>query len=97
MTDAFDGLPDAPLGDRLLAALEAGAAAGGETGPVHSAGFCVYGREVWPLADLRVDWSDKPVEGLRALWERYAPQMQDYYLRARNPEHAPSYGVAGDP
>jgi uncharacterized Ntn-hydrolase superfamily protein len=97
MTEVFDDMAAAPLPERLMAAIEAGLEAGGEAGPVHSAGMCVYGREVWPLAELRVDWSDTPIEDLRLLWELYKPQMQDYYTRAKNPKAAPSYGVPGDP
>jgi uncharacterized Ntn-hydrolase superfamily protein len=96
MVAAFEAQPDAFLAERLLAALEAGAAAGGEAGPVHSAGFCVYVHDVWPVAELRVDWSDSPIVDLRVLWTRYEPQMKDYATRARNPATAPSYGVPGD-
>ncbi len=96
MVEAFEASHASTLAERLLVALEAGAAAGGEAGPVHSAGFCVYGREVWPLAELRVDWSDQPIVDLRALWQRYEPQMNDYAIRAKRPEQAPSYGVPGD-
>jgi uncharacterized Ntn-hydrolase superfamily protein len=96
MVTAFEAQPDDFLAQRLLAALEAGAAAGGEAGPVHSAGFCVFERDVWPIAELRVDWSDVPVADLRALWTRYEPQMKDYATRARNPVQAPSYGVPGN-
>jgi uncharacterized Ntn-hydrolase superfamily protein len=96
MIDAFEASLALSLAERLITALEAGAAAGGEAGPVHSAGFCVYGREVWPLAELRVDWSDQPIADLRALWQRYEPQMNDYATRAKRPEQAPSYGVPGD-
>ena len=94
---AFDDLTQAPLAKRLLAGLEAALDAGGEAGPVHSAGLCIYGKEVWPLADLRVDWSDQPIADLRRLWMLYEPQMQDYYMRALDPDQAPSYGVPGDP
>src|SRR5471032_1607840 len=73
-----------------------GCGGGGEAGPVRSAGFCVYGRDVWPLAELRVDWSDEPIADLRALWQRYEPQMNDYATRAKRPEQAPAYGVPGD-
>ncbi|PXW22529.1 DUF1028 domain-containing protein [Paraburkholderia caballeronis] len=96
MVKAFEARADAFLAERLLAALEAGADAGGEAGPVHSAGFCVFDNDVWPVAELRVDWSETPIADLRALWLRYAPQMNDYATRARNPEAAPSYGVPGD-
>jgi uncharacterized Ntn-hydrolase superfamily protein len=85
-----------PLAERLMAALEAGLAAGGEAGPVHSAGLRVVDRLDWPLVDLRVDWSEAPIADLRALWTLYAPQMQAYVDRALNPAAAPSYGVPGD-
>jgi uncharacterized Ntn-hydrolase superfamily protein len=96
MVRAFEHRAELHLAERLLVALEAGAAAGGEAGPVHSAGFCVYGREVWPFAELRVDWSDTPLADLRTLWQRYEPQMIDYVKRASQPCQAPSYGVPGD-
>ena len=85
------------LGARLVGALRAGLDAGGEAGPVHSAGLLVVDKESWPLAELRIDWTDDcPVAALEAAWEVYAPQMQDYVTRALNPEAAPSYGVPGD-
>ena len=84
------------LADRLMATLEAGLAAGGEAGPVHSAGLKVADRLDWPLVDLRVDWSDDPIGDLRRLWTLYAPQMQAYVDRAECPDAAPSYGVPGD-
>ena len=71
--------------------------AGSETGPVHSAGLLVAGENSWPLIDLRVDWTDNnPLAELRFLWDRYAPQMEDYVSRAINPSSAPSYGVPGE-
>lgn len=85
------------LPERLLAALSAGLAAGGEAGPVHSAGLYVVHEECWPIADLRVDWHDAPVAALHEVWAVYAPQMADYVLRAKQPVAAPAFGVAGDP
>lgn len=85
------------LGERLLLALEAGLAAGGEAGPVHSAGLLVVDRESWPVIDLRIDWLDEsPVAGLRKAWQIYAPQLTDYVTRAKDPRAAPGYGVPGD-
>ena len=84
------------LGERLMAALEAGLRAGGEAGPVHSAGLKLADRLSWPLADLRIDWADDPIGMLRAAWEVYRPQMQAYVQRATDPSAAPSYGVPGD-
>ena len=96
MVEAFAEQASRPLPERLLRALEAGLAAGGEAGPVHSAGLCVFDGASWPVAELRVDWSDQPIAELGALWERYEPQMNDYVLRATDPTRAPSYGVPGD-
>ena len=86
------------LGDRLVAALIAGRDAGGEAGPVHSAGLLMVDRESWPVAELRCDWSDeaRPIEAVARAWEVYAPQMAAYVQRARDPREAPSYGVPGD-
>ncbi|WP_095158870.1 DUF1028 domain-containing protein [Pseudomonas sp. Irchel 3E13] len=85
------------LADRLLAAMHAAMAAGGEAGPVHSAALKVAGELTWPLVDLRVDWADEdPIGQLDALWQAYRPQMQDYVTRALDPTAAPSYGVPGD-
>jgi uncharacterized Ntn-hydrolase superfamily protein len=85
------------LVDRLLAALDGAQAAGGEAGPVHSAGLLVYDTQTWPICSLRVDWhDDDPIGELRRVWEVYQPQMDNYILRAYQPADAPSYGVAGD-
>ena len=96
MTEAFESAAG-PLADRLLAALHAAMAAGGEAGPVHSAALQVVGDLVWPIVDLRVDWADEdPIGQLDTLWQAYRPQMQDYLTRALDPTAAPRYGVLGD-
>jgi uncharacterized Ntn-hydrolase superfamily protein len=85
------------LADRLIAAMQAALAAGGEAGPVHSAALKVVGDVSWPIIDLRVDWADEaPIDALAKLWADYSPQMQDYLTRALDPTQAPSYGVPGD-
>ena len=84
------------LGDRLMAALQAGLAEGGEAGPVHSAGMKIADKLDWPLVDLRIDWSDDPIGALAQAWDIYRPQMSAYVQRAINPSIAPSYGVPGD-
>ena len=96
MTRAFEE-SRGHLADRLLAALCAGLNAGGEASPLHAAGLQVADKLSWPIVDLRVDWSDHPIEELCALWEMYQPQMDAYIQRARSPAGAPAYGVAGDP
>ena len=85
------------LAGRLLDAMDAGLMAGGEAGPVHSAGLLVIGKSSWPMIDLRVDWTDdNPLAELRDLWNKYTPQMDDYISRANNPSSAPGYGVPGE-
>ncbi len=87
------------LGDRLIAALRAGRDAGGEAGPVHSAGLLMVADQSWPVADLRCDWAPDtcPIDAVTRAWEVYAPQLAAYVQRALDPGQAPNYGVAGDP
>jgi uncharacterized Ntn-hydrolase superfamily protein len=86
------------LAERLLLAMQAGLAAGGEAGSVHSAGILVVDKVQWPIVDLRVDWSESdPIGELYNIWKIYQPQVEDYVLRALNPSSSPSYGVPGDP
>jgi len=85
------------IGDRLIAAMKAGLAAGGEAGPLHSAGIMIVDKVSWPIADLRCDWTqDCPIEAIATAWEIYKPQMDAYIQRALDPRQAPSYGVPGD-
>lgn len=105
---ANDGVPQAmvdtfetalgSLGDRLIGALRAAVDAGGEAGPVHSAGLLIVDRESWPYAELRIDWVDEscPIAAVAQAWAVYKPQAADYVTRAINPLAAPSYGVPGD-
>lgn len=96
MVDAF-GAATGDLEHRLLAAMRAAAQAGGEAGPVHSAGLAVVRDAGWRVTDLRVDWTDDdPIAALSALAERWMPQRDDYVARALAPASAPSYGVPGD-
>ena len=96
MAEGFAARPEDDLGSRLVAALVAGLEAGGEEGPVHSAGMIVVSDAPFPLTDLRVDWSDDPVGDLAKLWRLWRPQAEAYRTRALDPASAPSYGVAGD-
>src|SRR5690606_20747075 len=84
---AHDGVPAAMLaafagatghlGDRLGAALLAGQDAGGEAGPVHSAGLKIVDRLDWPIVDLRCDWHESdPIGSLDAIWRLYRPQIE---------------------
>jgi uncharacterized Ntn-hydrolase superfamily protein len=91
MIAAFDAT-DGHLGARLLRALRAAVVRGGEAGPIHSAGLLIVRDVPWPIVDLRVDWSDAdPVAALSAIWDIYAPQIEDYVRRAIDPIHAPGF------
>lgn len=95
LVDAFENI-QGELAERLLAALEAALAAGGEMGPVHSAGLKVYDQANWPSVDLRVDWHIAPIQELRMIWQAYLPERAAYLCRAVDPNQAPGYGVPGD-
>ncbi|MER6977728.1 DUF1028 domain-containing protein [Streptomyces carpinensis] len=84
------------LEERLLAALRAALAAGGEEGPVHSAGLAVVADVDWRVTDLRVDWADDPIDRLGELLAVWLPQRDDYVRRGLDPAASPSYGVPGD-
>lgn len=97
MVRAFE-VAGGALGDRLVRAMQAAVGAGGEAGPVHSAGLLIADRESWPYAELRIDWIDEgcPIAAMARAWEVYRPQADDYVTRALDPTAAPSYGVPGD-
>lgn len=95
MVEAFESATG-ELEWRLLAALRAGLDAGGEEGPVHSAGLAVVADVEWRVTDLRVDWADEPIDRLAETLEIWLPQRDDYVRRGLNPATAPSYGVPGD-
>ncbi len=84
------------FGHRLLHALRAGGARGGEAGPIHSAALLVVREVSWPIIDLRIDWHDDPLHALGTLWNVYEPQIEDYVRRALDPAAAPTFGVPGD-
>lgn len=84
------------LGKRLLQAIELGFQMGGELDQERSMALLVYTDAPFAYVDLRVDYSDDPLNEMKRLWEIYAPQAENYKLRALVPESAPSYGVKGD-
>lgn len=95
MVDAFESATG-ELEERLLAALRAGHDAGGEEGPVHSAGLAVVADVQWWVTDLRIDWAEDPIDRLAEILEIWLPQRDDYVRRGLHPATAPSYGVPGD-
>src|SRR5580765_5558793 len=96
MLAAFGETAGASLGDRLIAALRAGLAAGGEVSPVRSAGMVIAESVPWPVTDLRVDWHEDPVGQLAGLWQLWRPQAASYVRRALHPAEAAA-GVGEQP
>jgi uncharacterized Ntn-hydrolase superfamily protein len=88
MATAFNASTGEPLAERLMRALEAGEAAGGEGRPLLSACLLVVERETFPLVDLRVDLADHALPALRVLWDRYRPDLYEHVTRAVNPDAA---------
>ena len=93
---AYEESATLDLGDRVLQAMATGLAAGGEAGPIRSAGLLLSGEVAWPIADLRIDWHETPIAALSQLWEVWKPQMEAYVTRALDPAGAPSFGVPGN-
>jgi len=89
MVSIFEQDEDQPLAERLMRAIEAGAAAGGELKQLKSAALLVVHRESFPFVDLRIDLSPQPLVELRFLWELYQPTADAYVVRAVDPDEAP--------
>ena len=89
MAAAFTASHDQPLAERLVRAMEAGEAAGGEGKPVISASLVVMEIEIFPLVDLRVDLAPDAIGALRVLWNAYAPSLREFVIRAVDPDAAP--------
>jgi uncharacterized Ntn-hydrolase superfamily protein len=88
MVESFEANQDQPLAERLMRAIEAGDAAGGELKQLKSAGLLVVHRESFPFVDLRVDLDPQPLVELRFLWELYQPAAESYVVRALDPDRA---------
>lgn len=89
MIAAFEADSQQHLAERLVRALEAGYAAGGEFKQIKSAALLVADRESFPLVDLRVDYDPQPLAQLRWLWEIYEPSIGIFVDRAVNPDSVP--------
>ncbi len=90
MAAAFAGSAAEPLAERLVRAMEAGEAAGGEGRPVISSALLVVERKVFPLVDLRVDDAPEAILALRTLWDRYRPMVELFVTRAVDPDATPA-------
>ena len=82
MAEAFE-TARGPLDERLLLALEAGQATGGDKRGKVSAALLVVRDEEYPYVDLRVDEHAEPVAELRRIFDIYAalPYLNDLHPR----------------
>jgi uncharacterized Ntn-hydrolase superfamily protein len=96
MVAAYEASRALAFEERLLDGLRGAVAAGGEAGPVRSAGLAVVEDVEWRVTDLRVDDHDAPLAELARLLRVWLPQKADYRARGIDPTAAPSYGVPGD-
>ena len=71
MAGAYEANADQPFTERLVRALEAGQAAGGDKRGRQSAALKVMDVEDYPMVDIRVDDHPDPVVELRRLWGLY--------------------------
>jgi uncharacterized Ntn-hydrolase superfamily protein len=75
---AFEAGSALPFAERLIAALAAGEAAGGDKRGKQAAALIVYTTEEYPALDLRVDDHAEPVAELRRLHDRSLERFQPF-------------------
>jgi uncharacterized Ntn-hydrolase superfamily protein len=84
---AFRNGQDLPFAERLLAALAAGEAAGGDKRGKQAAALRIHSTEDYPFLDIRVDDHEDPIAELRRLYrkslERFQPFLSCLPSRAR--------------
>jgi len=76
--DAFRRHAQRPLAERLLAAMEAGEAAGGDKRGKQAAALRVVTTESYPMLDLRVDDHADPLVELRRLLDKSLERFQPF-------------------
>ena len=91
MVRLFETTEEYPLDERLLEALEAGHAAGGQPDGEISAALYIVDREEFPIVDLRVDDHPQAIAELRRIYAAYIG-LTDYNLeRITNPSAMPPW------
>jgi uncharacterized Ntn-hydrolase superfamily protein len=67
-----------PLGERLIAAMAAGEAAGGDKRGKQAAALRLHGDDDYPRLDLRVDDHAEPIDELRRLYAKSLERFQPF-------------------
>lgn len=89
MKDTFLASNGQDLAERLVGALEAGQAAGGDRRGKQSAALLIQGREAYPDLDLRVDEHQMPVAELRRVFTVARRQLLPF-LASMPKRHGPA-------
>ncbi len=93
MAEAYRASAGAPLDERLMRAMEAGDAAGGDKRGKQSAALRIHGAEDYPALDVRVDEHAEPVRELRRVLEiarlQLVPFIEGMPKRGAPPGPAP--------
>nr|HET7859758.1 DUF1028 domain-containing protein [Caldimonas sp.] len=76
--DAYVAARGRPLGERLLAAMAAGDAAGGDKRGKQAAALRLHGDDDYPRLDLRVDDHAEPIDELRRLYDKSFERFQPF-------------------
>jgi len=76
--DAYRRNAHRPFAERLLAALDAGEAAGGDKRGKQAAALRIVTTESYPLLDLRVDDHAEPLTELRRLYDKSLERFQPF-------------------
>ena len=76
--DAFVATRGRPLGERLLAAMAAGDAAGGDKRGKQAAALRLHGDDDYARLDLRVDDHSEPIDELRRLYDKSFERFQPF-------------------
>ena len=75
---AYEATGHLPFAERLVAALAAGEAAGGDKRGKQAAALLVYTTESYPALDLRVDDHDEPIAELKRLYAKSLERFQPF-------------------
>jgi uncharacterized Ntn-hydrolase superfamily protein len=74
----YEAVRELPFAERLIAAMEAGEAAGGDKRGKQSVALLVCGTEAYPVLDLRVDDHDDPLRELNRLYAKSLERFQPF-------------------